>query len=189
MPPKKSPSGLSKAAASSEHHSYLSSPGTDFADDLSYCHRFPTARRLLVATLFLVTVGVPCPSHFFYSTFLAHSSWLRVFFRTGVFSDAVFICEQTVGPLYTHDHQYYSRLQRQLNLTDEDMFGYLQQWVCLMPPDGYGNEFPLPYLLPREPSSIDLSYLMFLCSCIMWCLSFMYHVSCIMCMLCVVCVW
>jgi hypothetical protein len=62
-----------------------------------------------------------------------------LFHHTGIFSDAVFMCEQAVGPLYTHDHEYYQKFQSYSNLTDEAMFDYLQQWMCVMPPDNYGK--------------------------------------------------
>lgn len=106
--------------------------------EFSYFHQYPTIRRILAVLIFIIVVGVPCPPQFFYSTFIAHNTWLHLFRRAGVFSDAVFLCEQAVGPLYTHDHEYYRKFQAHLNLTDEAMFGYLQQWMCVMPPDNYG---------------------------------------------------
>lgn len=134
MPSKKS-SVLAKAALSSA----TIPESVTYAEEFSYIKHYPNIRRFLIVVLFLIIVGVPCPPQFFYSVFIAHSTWLRVFYRTGIFSDAVFMCEQGVGPLYTHDHEYYHKFQSNFNLTDEAMFSYLQQWMCVMPPDKYGK--------------------------------------------------
>mmetsp|Transcript_11299 Transcript_11299/g.18396 ORF Transcript_11299/g.18396 Transcript_11299/m.18396 type:complete len:207 (-) Transcript_11299:88-708(-) len=140
MPPKKS-AVHSRNDVGSSHNALSSDTGTALRhQEHSYLQQYPNIRRFFALAIFIIVVGVPCPPQFFYSTFIAHSTWLRVFHRLGIFSDAVFMCEQAVGPLYTHDHEYYERFQKHSNLTDEAMFGYLQQWMCVMPPNNY-DEF------------------------------------------------
>ena len=138
MPPKKHSSAIRVDTGVNNNNN---NRGND-EEVKSYGQRYPNIRRFLALVIFIIVVGVPCPPGFFYSVFIDHSSLLYTLHRFGVFSDAIFMCEQSVnavGPKYTHDHEYYRRLQNTLNLTNEDMYNYLQQWMCVMPPENYGK--------------------------------------------------
>lgn len=126
MPPKKPPSTQRVAYREEDK-------------DLSFLRECPSLRRAAVLLLLLYVIGMPCPAAFFYASFVEHRPWIRWFHSTGVFTSAVFTCEQAVGPHYRHDYDYYKRIQDNFNLTNEEMFDYMQQWLCVMPPDNYDD--------------------------------------------------
>jgi hypothetical protein len=57
---------------------------------------------------------------------------------------------------FSFDRDYYEKLQTHMNLTDEKMFDYLQQWMCVVPPDneeGYRKvlqSFSMDYMPYRD---------------------------------------
>jgi hypothetical protein len=108
--------------------------------------------------ILLWVIGIPLPPKLFYSLFSKNSHWLPFVYRSGIFGfDSRHVCEDWMGwSSFSFDRDYYEKLQTHMNLTDEKMFDYLQQWMCVVPPDneeGYRKvlqSFSMDYMPYRD---------------------------------------
>jgi uncharacterized membrane protein YwzB len=93
-------------------------------------------RRLILLLIFISVIGIPIPAPLFFSFFATNSKWLPYIYKSGVFGfDTLKYCEESMGSIFQFDHEYYSEIQKALNISDAGMFDYLQQWMCVVPPD------------------------------------------------------
>ena len=114
---------------------------TKAAADGDILKQYPGMRRCVIVGILVWIIGIPLPPSLFYSLFSKNSEWLPLVYQSGLFGlDSRQVCAEWTT--FSFDKEYYQSLQLHLNLTDHEMFDYLQQWMCVVPPDddeGYRN--------------------------------------------------
>jgi hypothetical protein len=101
---------------------------------------------------------------------------LSAAYKIGLFGfDAIQMCDDAIDSSTAFDVEYYHKLQAELELDDDAMYDYLQQWICVVPPDDqnayiaaihsfdadYNHEVYVDAELTasvQKPSSIDSRY-------------------------------
>mmetsp|Transcript_8878 Transcript_8878/g.13308 ORF Transcript_8878/g.13308 Transcript_8878/m.13308 type:complete len:193 (+) Transcript_8878:135-713(+) len=157
-------------SGNNKHNNESQNMARENCDEEWFIKRNPCLRRSVVVAILIWVIGIPLPPKLFYSLFTTNSDWLPVVYKTGLFGfDALEVCEESMGSIDSFDREYYGRLREHLDMSDEEMFDYLQQWMCVVPPDdeeGYLKAiqaFDMDYLPSRVygEDSIDVDSAMY----------------------------